>query len=220
MRLFRRGPSRPILDPESRASEILFGLIMALTFTCSMSIAEAGRDDVRAVLVGALGCNLAWGIIDAVFYLMGRIADRSNTLQSYLAVRSDLSEAEGAQAVAGALPPLVASVMSRDELLDIRRRVLALPSPQQRIVPTADDLLAALAVGLLVLLSTFPVVLPFLFVGHLGQAMRLSNGIAILMLFITGYYSGGIVPYRPILSGLLMVLLGVLLVGLTLALGG
>ena len=38
---------------------------MVLTFTGSLSVAEAGRDDVRTMLIGALGCNLAWGIIDA-----------------------------------------------------------------------------------------------------------------------------------------------------------
>ncbi len=61
-----------LLDPTERLSEILFGLIMVLSFTCSFSVAtERGRADVRNMLVAALGCNLAWGIIDAVFYLMG-----------------------------------------------------------------------------------------------------------------------------------------------------
>ena len=63
------------LEPVERIAEVLFGLIMALTFTGSLSIAEAGREDVRTMLVGALGCNLAWGIIDAVFYLMNRLAE-------------------------------------------------------------------------------------------------------------------------------------------------
>ena len=57
-----------VVDPPQRVAEVLFGLIMVLTFTCSLSIAEAGRDDVRTMLIGALGCNLAWGIIDGVFY--------------------------------------------------------------------------------------------------------------------------------------------------------
>jgi hypothetical protein len=33
---------------------------MVLTFTGSLSVADAGRADVRAMLIGALGCNLAW----------------------------------------------------------------------------------------------------------------------------------------------------------------
>ena len=62
---------RRILNPMERISEILFALIMVLTFTCSFSVAGAGREEVRELLIGAVGCNLAWGIIDAAFYLMG-----------------------------------------------------------------------------------------------------------------------------------------------------
>ena len=54
------------LNPIDRISEVLFGLIMVRTFTGSLSIAEAGREDTRTMLVGALGCNLAWGIIDGM----------------------------------------------------------------------------------------------------------------------------------------------------------
>jgi hypothetical protein len=32
---------------------------MVLTFTGSLSVAEAGREDVRTMLIGALGCNIA-----------------------------------------------------------------------------------------------------------------------------------------------------------------
>ena len=63
--------SKRVLDPIDRISEVLFGLIMVLTFTGSLSVAESGRDDVRTMLIGALGCNLAWGIIDAMLYLDG-----------------------------------------------------------------------------------------------------------------------------------------------------
>ncbi len=62
--------SKRLLQPMERISEVLFGLIMVLTFTCTFSFAEAGRGEVRKMLIGALGCNLAWGVIDAVFYLM------------------------------------------------------------------------------------------------------------------------------------------------------
>jgi VIT1/CCC1 family predicted Fe2+/Mn2+ transporter len=68
-------PTR-VLAPAERTSEVLFGLIMVLTFTGSLSVTEAGRAEVRTMLLGALGCNLAWGIIDAVFYLMGALAER------------------------------------------------------------------------------------------------------------------------------------------------
>ena len=41
-----------LLNPIDRISEILFGLIMAVTIVGSMSIATAGQAEVRLCLVG------------------------------------------------------------------------------------------------------------------------------------------------------------------------
>jgi len=68
--------TKRLLEPMERISEILFGLIMVLTFTCSFSVAGAGRRDVYKMLLAALGCNLAWGIIDAIFYLMSCLSEQ------------------------------------------------------------------------------------------------------------------------------------------------
>ena len=43
-----------LLNPIERISEILFGLIMALSFTCAISVAEVDRIDVKEILIGAL----------------------------------------------------------------------------------------------------------------------------------------------------------------------
>ena len=53
--------TKRVLEPIERISEVLFGLIMVLGFTGSLSAAQAGRSDVRTMLFGAIGCNLAWG---------------------------------------------------------------------------------------------------------------------------------------------------------------
>src|SRR3954464_15968888 len=78
---------RRVLTPDERIAEVLFGLIMVLTFTGSLSVAEAGREDVRTMLIGALGCNIAWGVIDGVLYLMGALAENGRDLATYRAVR-------------------------------------------------------------------------------------------------------------------------------------
>src|SRR5213076_2072445 len=89
--------SRRVLEPIDRVSEVLFGLIMVLTFTGSLSVAEAGREDVRTMLIGALGCNLAWGIIDGIVYLMGCLAEKGRGLSAFRAAHNsiDPKEAEG-----------------------------------------------------------------------------------------------------------------------------
>src|SRR6516162_297168 len=88
-------PSKRVLDPHERIAEVLFGLIMVLTFTGSLSVAEAGRESVRTMLIGALGCNLAWGIIDGVLYLMGSLADKGSKLATLQALRKTSDPVKG-----------------------------------------------------------------------------------------------------------------------------
>src|SRR5687767_9435979 len=103
--------SKRVLDPVDRVSEVLFGLIMVLTFTGSLSVAEAGREDVRTMLIGALGCNLAWGIIDGLLYLMGNLAERGRA-RNTLRAAYDAADPESARRlIADAMPPLLASVI-------------------------------------------------------------------------------------------------------------
>ena len=64
-----------ILEPVERLSEILFGLIMALTIIGAVSVATADRFQIRTMVIAALGCNVAWGIIDAGMYLMTRLGE-------------------------------------------------------------------------------------------------------------------------------------------------
>ena len=65
-----------MLTPLERFGETVFGLIMVLTITGSISVAEAGHAEIHTMLVGAVGCNLAWGIVDAVMYLLGSLLER------------------------------------------------------------------------------------------------------------------------------------------------
>jgi hypothetical protein len=212
--------TRRVLEPIDRVSEVLFGLIMVLTFTGSLSVAEAGRDDVHAMLVGALGCNLAWGIIDAILYLMGCLAEKGRGLLAFHAVRKSRDPAEGQRLIAEAVPPAIASVLEPAELEAVRRRLIQLPEPPARAQLSMDDWRGAGGVFLLVFLCTFPVVIPFILMSHAGPALRVSNVIAIVMLFSTGYAFGRMSGRQPWLFGISMVVLGLVLVGMTIALGG
>ena len=215
----RHSPKR-ILDPIDRVSEVLFGLIMVLTFTGSLSVATAGHAEVREMLVGALGCNIAWGIIDALLFLLGTLAEKAHALSALRGVRAAADPAVGQRIVADALPPLVASVLQPAELESMRERLKALSAPPALPRTTKDDWLGALGVCLLVFLSTFPVVIPFLFLQDITIALGASNAIAIVMLFFTGYIFGKITGYRPVWVGICMVIVGLALVGAAIALGG
>jgi hypothetical protein len=212
--------SKRVLEPYDRVSEVLFGLIMVLTFTGSLSIADAGRKDIRTMLIGALGCNLAWGIIDGVLYLMGCLAEKGQGLLTLRAVRKATDPQKAHRLIAGALPPLVSSIVKPEELETMRQRLKDLPEPPERARLGNKEWLGALGVFLLVFLSTLPVVVPFIFMKNPWLALRVSNAIAIAMLFLTGWTFGRITGRRPWVMGVSMVILGGILVGLTMALGG
>ena len=95
-----------------------------------------------------------------------------------------------------------------------------MPEVQARPSLTRREWLGGLGVFLAVFLSTFPVAAPFLFIANTRLALRVSNGIALLMLFLTGYAFGRYAHYRPWRMGLWMVLIGVVLVAITVYLGG
>jgi len=154
--------SKRVLDPIDRVSEILFGLIMVLTSTNTLSVATAGRAEIGTMIMGALGCNLAWGIIDAALYVMGCLNERGRNLL----------------------------------------------------------MLRAAGICVLVFVSTFPVVIPFLFFSEVRPALRLSNAVAIVMMFFCGYVFAQCTGLRPWPTGLLMVAIGCAMVGVAIALGG
>src|SRR5688572_33107277 len=161
------GPARePILNPVDRISEMLFGLFMALTFVGAVSVGDSGREQLRAMFIAALGCNLAWGLVDAVMYLVRTITDRGRAL------------------------------------------ALATPEPRPRPKLNSQDLLAALAVFLVVVAATFPVVLPFALLDDVGTAKNVSRAIALAMLFIGGLGLGRHAGYGSWKAGFLMAGLG------------
>lgn len=215
-----RATRERVLDPVERASEILFGLIMVLSFTGSISVASAGREEVREVLIGALGCNLAWGIVDAVMYLMTILVERGRGLALARAVRASADPEHGRRVLSEALPEPLDQLLETDALEGARKKLVALPSLPERPRLGREDLAGAFGVFLLVALCTFPVVVPFLFVSPLALAMRVSNGVALAMLYLAGYALARHAGFRPVRTGLAMMAVGVVLVGVTMALGG
>ena len=210
----------PVLDPIDRVSEIIFGLIMALTFTGALSTATAGREEVRTMMITALGCNLAWGLVDAVMYLIRTLTGRARNLTLLRRVRSAANPHDAHAIIAEALPGRLASVISAEGLEGIRQRLATLPEPPARARLGRDDFVGAVAVFLLVVLATFPVVIPFIFIHETALAMRASNAVALVILFASGYALGRHAGGTPWRTGLVMIAIGVALVVATIALGG
>jgi hypothetical protein len=210
----------PILSPVDRVSELLFGLFMALTFVGAVSVADAGRQEIRAMFVAALGCNLAWGLVDAVMYLVRTVTDRGRTLTLVRSVRGARGADAGRALIEHSLSQTAAGLVSPAEIEAIRARIVALPSVPERPTLKRDDVIAALAIFLIVVASTFPVVVPFALINDVGVAKNVSRAVALAMLFFGGLALGRYAGYGSWKVGFTMVALGAALVAAINALGG
>ncbi|MGF6605058.1 VIT1/CCC1 family predicted Fe2+/Mn2+ transporter [Paraburkholderia sp. GAS448] len=209
----------PLLDPIDRVSEILFGLIMAVTIVGSASIASGAENPGRAATIAALGCNIAWGLVDAVMYLLRTATERTHLRRMGSEVlRSDSDAAR--RIIEASLPEHVRAIAGEEEIEGMRRRIHGL-HPGGRRTLEARDFLEAFGIFLLVVIATFPVALPFLMMSDTRLAMQVSRVIAVGMLFTLGFALGRYAGYlKPVYTGLAMAALGVALILMVKALGG
>ncbi len=166
---------------------------MALGVTGTLSAATAGSAQVRTVLWSALGCNLAWGIVDGIMFILDRLAHRGQHLRELRRLRQSAQH---------------------------HPRLAALPEPSYHARLTRDDLAGAVAVCCLVVVSTLPVAIPFLIVDETRLALRISQAIGAVLLFLGGHAWGRAASYPPWPMGIAMAALGFAMVGITVALGG
>jgi len=209
-----------VLNPVDRVSEMLFGLFMALTFTGAVSVADQGDAQIRTMFIAALGCNLAWGLVDAVMYLVRTVTDRGRLLTLIRSVQSAADAEAGRRLIESSLSRVAAGLVSSTEIEAMRGRIVALTSLPPRPKLNRDDLIAALAIFLIVVAATFPVVLPFVMFEDVGTAKNVSRAVALAMLFAGGLALGRHAGYGNWKVGFLMAGLGSVLVLAINALGG
>ena len=212
--------SSRVLDPIERSSEIVFGLIMALTFTSTVSVASSTRNDVATLLASALTCNLAWGFVDAAMHVLAQMVTRQRQ-HSFATAIAHASPQEARRMILERMPDGLEPHLSADELDRLVEGVRLLPVAERTFLPNRQDLRGATGIFLLVFLSTFPVALPFLLIGNVSTALRTSNAIAVALLFLVGTGLGRHMEWHsPWVAGLGIALFGAFLVAITIALGG
>ncbi len=216
-----QGDRGPVLDTVERVSEMCFGLFMALTFVGAVSAATSA-DAQRAAMTmfyTALGCNLAWGLVDGVMYLVRTLTDRGKRLTLAMHVRAAPDEAAAEEILRRELPPLVARLIGEEELRSIRKHLVEHPLPNKPRF-NARDFRGAFAIFVIVVLSTFPVALPFIVIKDVRTALLVSRVLSVVMLFAGGYSLGRHAGYSGWKAGFGMAVMGVLLTVAVIALGG
>ncbi len=202
--------------------EVMFGLIMVLTATLGAGLATGeGEGSERTMLLAALGCNLAWGIIDGAMYIMDSMFDRGRTARILSEVKRS-GEPAALAMIARELDAKLVGVTTPEERLRIYRSVLELTG-RRPVTPTRlerRDVYGAIACFVLVFVTALPPSVPFLLLHDARFALRVSNAILLVMLFSVGYIWGRHTNANRVGFGLAMTLVGLLLVGTAMAFGG
>jgi VIT family len=212
------------LEPATSLAEILFGLIMTLTFTlgAGLIMEEEGRAGARELLIAVIGCNIAWGIIDAALFIVGELFDRGRLRRLRLAIRDLPDKSQAVALVANELDPVLGEVLKPAESRDLYARIAdnIASNPARATEVTKEDWLGGLTSFLLVVASSIPAAVPFIFIDDAKLALRVSNVVLLALLFVCGYSWARHTLSRPWLVGLIFLACGTALVVATIALGG
>ncbi|MDH4036123.1 MAG: VIT family protein [Candidatus Krumholzibacteria bacterium] len=211
------------LDPGDSLGEVLFGLIMVLTFTLGTGLsAGEGSGATRTLLIAAIGCNLAWGLIDGLMYVMGCMFARSRDARLIRKIRATQDPKGAVTAIAGELDEKLDSISTREARHQFYEDVVTTIRRKEPVVTrvTREDIYGGIASFWLVFVSAIPAVIPFLFIDSTRIALRTSNALLVAMLFLVGHRWGRETNGRPWAVGVFLMLFGVALVFIAIVLGG
>lgn len=220
-----------LVDPVDRLVEGIYSVLIVLTFTLAFDVFQAhteqGANFVSAVVfqlfVAALGCAIAWGLIDGVMYVLTSMFERGEQRRLFLAIHDAANEEAGLALLAERLDDTYAEIATTEErnahYRDLYTRL-------RNVAPRAvgfkkEDFAGALGVALVAVLAALPVVLPLLLAPiNPLLAVRLSNLAAIGMLYWMGHSWGKHVGGVPWKVGLALMLIGIVMVSVAIPLGG
>ena len=212
------------VDPGETLAEVLFGLIMALTIISGAEIFSAPSElDAHQLVLAVVGCNVAWGVIDAVLYVLGSMFYRSQRARFFRGLRIARNEAEALVAIQEEFgledEPLAVAPEDRVRLY---RSILALSvhAAPARVKLRRRDFVSAFLVFVLVSATALPGVIPLLLLDNSYLAIRVSNAVLILLLLVVGYWWAHYTDARPWRAALVILLLGMTMVSVAVTLGG
>jgi hypothetical protein len=219
------------LDPIDALFTIFFSILFALLFTLSYGIlirfevieASFATGYGQELFFTALWAIAAWGIIDSVLYVLSEVfARRERTrLLRYVQTSDDLEEA--ATIVGYELDFIFEPITDAEQRQAIYQNIAthlnqaeAQSSGLQR-----QDLIGATATVLLSVAAVLPSLLPLLLLPNATVlAIRISNIVSFLVIFVVGYYWGIHTDTNPWKVGALLASLCLAMVLVALLLGG
>jgi VIT1/CCC1 family predicted Fe2+/Mn2+ transporter len=217
------GPSfaHKYLAPEDRLAEAICGLIMVLSFTAATGALLEGTTP-HALLFAVLGCNIAWGVVDGVTYILGNLMNRGARARLIQTLQRAPDDPDAARAVQARIDDTLGQLLTPEHRHQVLQWILeGVPrlDPEPVRIRKAD-LFTGLVCFAIVFGTTLPVLLPFILLKNEVHALRISNALTLAMLFAMGWRWAGFANISRLKTGLALLAMGIVLVVITLALGG
>jgi hypothetical protein len=168
----------------------MFGVIMVVCFTSVLRAYPGLAEQVIGkVLLSALFCCIAWGLVDGIFYAWEAHyeLDKKKKLQAQVYAAAGSEKAQGL--IEDDLGDTVVDLLDEGDKEQIYQIVQkSVPGVDLGKVSLKEDILTvAIAFGLVVG-SSIIVILPFFMFSPVMNALKISNITGIFLLFFMGYW--------------------------------
>lgn len=196
-------------------------MVLSVTLAAGLNV-EDGKEGVRQLLWAAVGCNIAWGVIDGIMYVMNNMAERSIRARLVYSIQSAPDQTAALNIIRGEVEAEFQYLTEAEDRDALSRAILRSISQGKApiIRPTKDDFYGALQCFWLVFFSCLPAALPFLIFSEPIWALRVSNFLLLVILFFVGQRWAQYTHSNRLMAGVSMVALGLALVGVAILLGG
>lgn len=220
-----------LLDPIDRLSETIFSILILLTFTLAFRIIKLGAEPnqvipstyINELLIGAAGAALAWGIIDGIMYALMSMFKRGERHRLLSQLQAAETEEEGVQIIADELDYILESITGAEQRRQLYEDVLEhlRNGKAQPVRLTRQDVAGGFGSVLVAMLTVLPPFVPLLLLyNNPALAIRVSNVVSFIVLFIAGYQWGKHTGANPWSMGLLLVSIAAVMVLIAILLGG
>jgi VIT1/CCC1 family predicted Fe2+/Mn2+ transporter len=220
-----------MLVPIDQLAEIIYSVLILLTFTQAYRLITRGatsaqfvsRDYANELVIAALGAIVAWGTIDGIMHVLLSVLERSERHQLLRTVQAAETDQAAVDIIAEEFDYMlepIAGVQKRQLLYTAVLEQLRTSKPRQ-VGFKQSDWREALGLVLVAVVSVLPSLAPFVLLrDDFLLAIRISNTISFIILFLAGYAWGQYTGTNPWKTGLILALVGAFMVMIAFLLGG
>lgn len=220
-----------LIDPIDRLSETVFSILILLTFTLAFRITRlagssqqpVSQENVNELLIGALGAVLAWGLIDGIMYALISMFERGERHRLLREIQAARTEQEAVDVIAEDMDYLLEPIIGEKERKTLYHSIFAhlRNSKPRKIGLKGEDFSGALGHVIVAIVAVIPSLIPLIIIRQdYDLAIRVSNLVSFIVLFVAGYYWGNYTGANPWKTGLLLMSVAIALVVIAIPLGG